>query len=250
MSSQKLLSHKHIVVTGAHGLLGKEIAEQCLNAGATVTGLDLQDTKETSNHIKTIQCDLTDEIQMNKVILDLFNKSEIDGWVNAAYPRTKDWRAVEIHPSTTWNENIQMQLTSVCQTMQKVGAYMKERKIEGSIVSLASIYGVLGPQFDIYKETNMGMPAPYAAIKGGIINFSRFMASQLGPSRIRFNCISPGGIEDHQPQEFIENYSQRTMLKRMGHPEDIAPLATFLLSNQSSYITGQNIMVDGGWSSM
>jgi NAD(P)-dependent dehydrogenase (short-subunit alcohol dehydrogenase family) len=123
---------------------------------------------------------------------------------------------------------------------------MKEQK-KGSIVNISSIYGVVGPDFGVYEGTEMTLPAAYSAIKGGIINFSRYLAAYLGPNGVRVNCISPGGIFDNQNPVFVENYNKKVPMKRMGLPIDISPAVTFLLSEEASYITGQNIAIDGGW---
>ncbi len=246
MRPKHLLKNQHIIITGINGLLGQSIAEYCISAGGSVTGIDL--TNNTSNKYNFIQADVTNIAEISTVI-SKFKSHPPQGWVNAAYPRTEDWGKNESYSESSWEKNIHMQLTSSCQIIEKVGEIMKPVTY-GSIVSLASIYGILGPQFDIYQETNMTMPAPYAAIKGGLINFSKYMAAKLGQSKIRVNCISPGGIEDNQSQIFIDNYSKRTMLNRMGTPEDIAAPTAFLLSDQSTYITGQNLLVDGGWSAM
>ncbi|NLE26755.1 MAG: SDR family oxidoreductase, partial [Clostridiaceae bacterium] len=117
-----------------------------------------------------------------------------------------------------------------------------------NIVNIASIYGMLGPDFSIYEGTTMTMPAEYAAIKGAIINFTRYLATYLASYNIRVNCLSPGGIFNEQPASFVEKYKQRTPMGRMGNPEDIAGGVLFLLSNLSSYVTGQNLVIDGGWS--
>ena len=120
----------------------------------------------------------------------------------------------------------------------------------GSIVNISSIYGTVGPDFTIYEGTNMTMPAAYSAIKGGVINFTRYLASYLGPQNIRVNTISPGGIFDNQPANFVDNYNKKVPLRRMGLPNDITPSVIFLLSDESSYITGQNIIIDGGWTAI
>ena len=112
---------------------------------------------------------------------------------------------------------------------------------------MASIYGIVAPDFSVYNETNMTTPAAYSAIKGGLINLTRYMASYFGPKQIRVNAISPGGIYDKQNITFIQNYEKRVPMGRMGSPDDISPAVIFLLSNDSKYITGQNIIIDGGW---
>ena len=99
----------------------------------------------------------------------------------------------------------------------------------------------------MYEGMDFTSPAPYAAIKGGIVQMTRYFASLYGPAGVRVNTISPGGIFHGQPKEFVEHYAQKTPLRRMGHPDDIAPAVVLLLSDAASYITGINLLVDGGW---
>jgi NAD(P)-dependent dehydrogenase (short-subunit alcohol dehydrogenase family) len=118
----------------------------------------------------------------------------------------------------------------------------------GNIINMASIYGFAAPRFEVYDGTSMTMPVEYAAIKGGIINLTKYLASYLGKYNIRVNAISPGGIEDCQPSSFIQKYSSNVFYGgRMARSDDITGVLLFLLSDQSKYITGQNIIVDGGW---
>jgi NAD(P)-dependent dehydrogenase (short-subunit alcohol dehydrogenase family) len=126
---------------------------------------------------------------------------------------------------------------------------MKERR-SGSIVNISSIYGSVGPDFSLYAGTEMTMPAAYSAIKGGIVNFTRYLAAYYGSYGVRVNCVSPGGIYDGQPEQFVQRYKAKVPLQRMGLPEDIAAPVAFLLSEEAAYITGHNLMVDGGWTSI
>lgn len=120
----------------------------------------------------------------------------------------------------------------------------------GAIVNIASIYGVVGNDFTVYEATNLTSAAAYSAIKGGIINFTRYLASYFGRDQIRINCVSPGGIFDNQNPVFVKNYENKVPLKRMGTADDIAPAVSFLLSDEAKYITGQNLIVDGGWTAI
>ena len=117
----------------------------------------------------------------------------------------------------------------------------------GSIINIGSIYGTVAPDFSIYAGTEMTMPVAYSAIKGGIIALTRYIATYYGSSNIRANVVSPGGIIDRQAQTFIDRYIEKTPLDRMGTPPDVAGAVLFLASDASAYITGQNLLVDGGW---
>jgi NAD(P)-dependent dehydrogenase (short-subunit alcohol dehydrogenase family) len=241
------LKNKIIVVTGGNGLLGKSIIDNIKSEGGIIINLDIN--HKTSLDLLKIQCDVTDQISVDnslKIITDKFNK--IDGLVNNAYPRTNDWgdefKKIKL---SSWKKNIEMQLASCFYITQKISEHMIKSK-NGSIINIGSIYGELGPDFSVYENTKITMPAAYSVIKGGIINFTRYLASYLGEYNIRCNCVSPGGIYDKQDEIFVKQYANKVPLKRMGTPQDISPLISFLLSDDSKYITGQNIKIDGGWS--
>ncbi len=118
----------------------------------------------------------------------------------------------------------------------------------GNIVNIASIYGFAAPRFKIYEGTNKTCPVEYAAIKGAIINLTKYLASYLGRYNIRVNAISPGGVFTNEPESFVKKYSEKVVLgKRMAKTDDLTEVLIFLLSEASKYITGQNIVVDGGW---
>ena len=180
-------------------------------------------------------------------IVNFYGK--IDGLINNAYPRTKDWGSkLEDTSYESWTKNVNMQMNSIFLLIKKI---MPELiKTNGSIVNIASIYGVVGNDFTIYEGTNINSPAAYSAIKGGLINFTRYLASYYGKHNVRINCISPGGIKDKQNPVFVKNYEHKVPLKRMGNPDDIAPAVSFLISDEAKYITGQNLIVDGGYTAI
>ena len=118
----------------------------------------------------------------------------------------------------------------------------------GTIINMASIYGFAAPRFEVYGDTKMTMPVEYAAIKGGIITLTKYLASYLGKYNIRVNAVSPGGVYDGQPENFVDAYSKKVVLgNRMANADDLTDVLIFLLSDGSKYITGQNMIVDGGW---
>jgi NAD(P)-dependent dehydrogenase (short-subunit alcohol dehydrogenase family) len=117
----------------------------------------------------------------------------------------------------------------------------------GNIVNIGSIYGIVGPDFDIYENTNSTMPAAYSAIKGGVITFTKYLASFYGKYNLRVNCVSPGGIFNNQNEQFVKRYETKTPLKKMAKANQISPAIVFLLSDSAEYITGHNLVVDGGW---
>jgi NAD(P)-dependent dehydrogenase (short-subunit alcohol dehydrogenase family) len=242
----KKLTDKIILLTGGNGLLGKAIQQNLVLQGAVVINADIE--VQDSEDCTSLKCDITIEESVKRVVeLILKRYGRIDGLINNAYPRTKDWGVkFEDIPFLSWQKNIDFQLNSYFLLSQTVLASMKEKK-SGSIVNIGSIYGVVGPDFSIYEGTEMTNPAAYSAIKGGLINLTRYLASYYGPHQVRVNCVSPGGVFDNQPEKFIKNYNRKVPLGRMARPGDIAPAVSFLLSDEASYITGQNLIIDGGW---
>lgn len=241
-----ILKDKIIIVTGGSGLLGKEIVADIHRKGGNVINADIK--VETDLQTGILQIDITDD-QSIQYGIELIAKEfgRIDGLVNNAYPRTKDWgtKFEDIEPGS-WRINVDMQLNSYFVCCQKVLKIMAVQEY-GAIVNIASIYGVVGNDFTLYEEFGGTSPAAYSAIKGGLINFTRYLASYYGPKGIRINCVSPGGIFDYQHPSFVARYEAKVPMRRLGNPEDIAPVVSFLLSDEASYITGQNLIVDGGW---
>ena len=238
---------KLVVVTGSEGLLGKEMVLDLTRKGFHVIRAD----KSLEDAGDCYYLDITDQESVQSMLMKLLAKYDyIDGWVNNAYPRTKDWgkdwKDIEF---TSWQKNIDMHLNGYFLCMHKVSDNMTRQGF-GSIVNLSSIYGVVGPDFSVYENTEMTMPAAYSAIKGAIVNLTRFLAARLGPDGVRVNCVSPGGIIDAQPKAFLDAYCKKVPMRRMGTPADIAPAISFLMSDESQYITGQNIIIDGGWTAI
>lgn len=249
----KDLTDKVIIVAGANGLIGKEIVAQLHDHGSKVIAADISFLTEIiDSNNSTYRLDLSDNSSIDGLVeFALTQHGRIDGLINAAYPRTKDWGKYHFEdtPFSHWKDNVDLQLNSVFYIDQQIAKVMKEQQF-GSIVNFGSIYGIVGNDFTIYEDYGGTSPAEYCAIKGGIINFTRYLASYFGKYNVRVNCVCPGGIWDHQREEFVKNYNHRCPMKRMGNPDDIAPLCLFLVSDGAKYITGQIIAADGGWTAI
>ncbi len=245
------LKDKVIILTGAGGLIGRESLKHLVKNGARVIAVDVNSFESEAELFLTN--DITNPIEIDNLLKTVIYKfGRIDGLVNLAYPRTTDWGTkFEDIPYDSWAKNVDMQLNAVFYICQKVIDIMKKQNV-GSIVNIASIYGVVGNDFTLYEDYGGTSPAAYAAIKGGVINFSRYLASYNGKYNIRINCVSPGGVLDEKNQNpsFIKRYSEKSPLKRLGNPVEMAPAISFLLSDDSSFITGHNLMVDGGWTAI
>ena len=192
--------------------------------------------------------DISDENSVKELLKNIKEEYKIiDGLVNTAYPRTEDWgKKEQLLNFESWKENLNLHLGGYYLMSINVAEIMKDQGC-GSIINFGSIYGVSVPDFSIYEGTEMTTPIPYPSIKAGINLLTKYIASYYGLYNIRANVIAPGGVFDNQPEKFIQNYIKKVPLRRMTNPDDIVGPVIFLLSDASAYITGQILMVDGGW---
>lgn len=256
-----MLKNKTVVITGGSGLIGSAFSIVSAKYGANVVIIDIN-KKKSDNLVKQIKektgndrviylkCDITNLNDIKKAIDIILNRfGDINVLVNNAYPRNINYgKKYEDVTYEDFCENINLHVGGYFLIIQQVSKVMM-RQNYGNIINIGSIYGFAAPRFEIYEGTEMTTPVEYAAIKGAIINLTKYLASYLGKYNIRVNCISPGGVYDHQPESFVKKYSQKVLLeKRMANVDDLTGALLFLLSDGSKYITGQNIVVDGGWS--
>ena len=254
------LKNKTAFITGGAGLIGSEVTKALADAGAHVVILDVDKEKgaRLAEEIKTSgdkadyeYFDITqvEEIDRNiEKLVEKYNNAHV--WVNTAYPRTEDWKdSLETLKVDAWQKNVDAHLGGYFFCSRKIAEYMKKQKA-GSIINFASIYGIVGPNFSVYEGTSMTVPAAYSAIKGGIINFTRYLAAYLGKYNVRVNCVSPGGVYDNQPAEFTQKYNAKTPLGRMADKGDASGAVVYLASDASAYVTGHNLVVDGGWTAV
>lgn len=243
---------KTAMVSGGAGLLGSEIARALAKLGAVVYIADKDQKRAEAmckcTHMNYILLDIGHEESVTEAIETVVRDGGgIDILVNCAYPRTLDWgKPVGEVAFGSWKDNVNSHLGGYFLCCRKAAEKMKERG-GGAIINLASIYGVVAPDFSLYEGSGMTNAVEYSAIKGGIIALTRYLATYYAKHNIRVNAISPGGIYDGQPPEFVEKYSRRAPLGRMGKPEDVAGAVIYLASDASSYVTGHNLIVDGGW---
>ena len=254
---KKKLENKTILIAGAGGLLGVHLVHHFLDLGAKVIAADiyLESMKAKLNNLDIdighqnldfIELDITNK----ESITAIFEKySVIDGAVNTTYPRNKNYGAHFFDVTLeSFNENLSLHLGSAFLFTQQCALYFKQNNAPFSLVNISSIYGVIPPKFDIYKNTPMTMPVEYAAIKSAILHLNKYTVAYINDSRFRVNSVSPGGIFDHQPEDFLKAYKANTHGAGMLDVKEILGSVAFLLSEQSRYVTGQNIIVDDGFS--
>lgn len=243
------------IVTGGAGLIGEAVVSALVERGATVVIADRPGSgagdlaAELGSEAEAVETDVTDEesvAALVEVATDAHGR--IDTLVNCAYPRNENYgRSYEDVEYDDWRENVLSHLGGYYLAARAVTPIMRAQADGGSIVNLGSIYGVAAPDFSLYEGLEMTSPVEYAFIKGGIVNFTRYLASYLGPDGVRANVVSPGGVFDDHADAFVERYEARTPLGRMADPTDVAGAVVYLASDAAAYVTGHNLVVDGGW---
>ena len=252
---------KTALITGGLGFLGRTLCEEFAKQKTNLIILDK--TKEDEQFLKVLrsyeisavyyQVDFESALSRSTIIERISSEAmPLDILINnAAYvssTETSGWAVpFESQSLETWNKALEVNLTTPFHLVQGLERNLRLSS-SPTIINVGSIYGSHGPDWGIYNGTEMGNPAGYAASKGGLIQLTRWLATTLSPV-IRVNCVSPGGIARNQDSKFVEKYILRTPLKRMATEEDVVSTIHFLSSSSASYITGQNIQVDGGWSS-
>jgi len=255
------LDNRVIIVTGGSGLIGSEILRQLPMLGAKVI-VGVRNTDKFNDQVRSMsfpgdclepfcyELDISNHLSVQSFFTKVINDfGKVDVLINNAFPKTKDWSALfeDVKPSSLY-KNLCDHAGGYFLCCQETATYMKKQK-NGVILNVGSIYGKVGPHFPIYEETSMTSASAYSLIKGGIHTFTKYLATYLAPHNIRVNCISPGGLQDdsYQDPEFINNYKENTPLGRMAEPEDIIGPVIFMISDASKYVTGEILMVDGGW---
>ena len=262
------VTKRNIAITGAAGLLGSQYASTLCAGGANLILIDYNESQNTKlqkelskkyhTKVKAYTVDITNEkevIELRKKIIHDYGR--IDGLINnAAFTNkfaldtsTKTHNTnFEEYPSSIWEKSLAVNLTGMFYCCREFGREMMKQKA-GVIVNIASTYGIVGADQRIYGKSGINSPISYAAAKGAVINLTRYLAAYWQGKNIRVNTLSPGGVVDetYQSKEFIKNYSYRTMLGRMAKKDEYNGAILFLMSDASSYMTGANLVVDGGW---
>ncbi|MDA9043203.1 oxidoreductase [Pseudomonadales bacterium] len=262
MSNKKdsQLSGKTIVLIGAAGLLGQRFVQHVFEAGANVVVADYNEqaaelvcnalikNERNRESLMSAHVNIVDESSIRRLLLSAKERFHgVDSVVNTAYPRNANYgRKFEDVTYADFCENVDLNLGGYFLVAQIFAKYFAENG-GGDIINIASIYGVIAPKFEIYENTNMTTPVEYAVIKSALIHLGKYISKYYRGKRVRVNTISPGGISDGQPEEFIKQYNERCNSVGMLSPVEIANVLIFLLSEASKGISGQNIVVDDGF---
>jgi NAD(P)-dependent dehydrogenase (short-subunit alcohol dehydrogenase family) len=259
------LKDKVAIVTGAAGLIGKHHCEALAAADATVIACDIN-TSSIKDYVNklgfnsmTIDMDVTDKSSIEiakELILENFGRIDIlvnNAAINDMFENPQaatEQSKFENYPLNLWKKSLDVNVTGVFLCSQIFGTEMAKNG-KGSIINVASTYGIVGPDQSLYIDKNgkqnFYKPPAYSATKGAVISFTKFLAAYWGHKGVRVNTLSPGGVENSQDEFFVEKYSKKTPLGRMAAPTDYMGAVVFLASDASSYMTGANLVVDGGW---
>lgn len=259
------LQGKVILVTGATGLIGQEYCRGLSKQGAKIAVADVnyeacqELASSLTNEAMALGFDVTKKAEIETAQAAIEERlGPIDGLINNAAINDKfedphsvaELSKFESYPEELWRRSMDVNVTGVFLCCQVVGSKMAARG-RGSIINIASTYGITAPNQDLYIDKNgvqnFYKTAAYPASKGAVIMLTRFLASYWGKAGVRVNTISPGGVENGQDADFIERYSVATPLKRMAKADDYVGAAVYLSSDASAYVTGHNLVVDGGW---
>jgi NAD(P)-dependent dehydrogenase (short-subunit alcohol dehydrogenase family) len=242
---------KMVIISGGLGVLGQSYARILQNDGYDILLLDEREPDKNSNFFgEYFKCDVTNEDDVDKLKDYLVSLDcDIHGLINNASCQPKGFaHELEDYSLETFQRVLTVNLTGSFLLTRVVIPFMKKQGF-GSIINIGSIQGVVAPTFVIYEGMNITSPLVYAVAKAGMIHFCKWVAAKYGRYGIRCNAVSPGGVGDSQRggSEFSKVYASRTPLGRMARMDDVAEAVRFLISDKSQYITGQNLLVDGGW---
>ncbi len=255
------LSGKVAVVTGGAGILGAHFCEGLAAFGAHVVVVDREKAKaealaaQLPGKARAIAIDITEEDQVAAMVKEVHKTyGRIDILHNNAATKPKQlerfFDPVKDFDMKVWDEVMRVNLNAMFLVARHVGEYMVEQG-RGSIIQTASIYGVVAPDQRIYAGSEyegheINTPAVYSASKAGVIGLTKYLAAYWADKGVRVNALTPGGVESGQNAAFKKNYSTRVPMGRMGKAEEMVGALIFLASDASSYLTGQNLIVDGG----
>lgn len=268
------LSGRTALVTGGGGLLGAKFVEALAAAGATVFSIDISEPvlqariagydDEIRARVHPVCVDITDEPAIEAAVLAirdragipaiLVNSAAVDPKFEPRGPGDPPSGSFTSYPLDAWKRSLDVNLTgtflitrAVCRLMEETG--------QGSIVNISSTYGVVGPDQRIYADDATGeqsffKPVDYSTTKAGMLGFTRAVAAYYAGTQIRVNALTPGGTYNNNPDGFVHRYASRTILRRMAAPDDYVGAIIFLCSDASNYMTGGNLVVDGGWTAL
>ncbi|MCB0761545.1 MAG: SDR family oxidoreductase [Flavobacteriales bacterium] len=252
------LSGKVIVITGACGLIGRAFCEAVAQFGGHIVAADiaLANPEEFARGLQErhgremlgVSVDVGSKAEVTKLRDAVLNKfGKINGLVNGHQNKAQSFfEPFEVYGEDVWDAVVETNLKGTFLTCQVLGTWMAENG-GGNIVNIPSTYSVVAPNQNLYKGTSLGCPAAYSASKGGIDALSRYLASYWAQKKVRVNMITPHGVWNNHEAQFEANFARFSPMERLSYNHEVAGALIFLLSDASSYTTGDNVLVEGGW---
>ncbi len=261
------VSKEIIIITGSSGQLGSEYSECFVSQGCKVIGIDIKNSdqnlklEKSNKNFKFLQGDITDKNQLI-ALLDkiksiygppsvLINNAGIDSPPGSSAEETGPF---ENYPEQSWDKVLDVNLKGTFLTCQVFGSDMADSG-KGSIINISSIYGLVSPDQSIYeykrrKGKDFFKPIAYSASKSGVLNLTRYLSSYWAKKNVRVNSLTIAGVFNNQEQDFLDEYTKRIPIGRMAEVNEYNGALIFLASDTSSYMTGSNLIIDGGWTSI
>lgn len=250
------LSHKNILLTGALGTLGRAYIEAITSLGGNVMALDLPSEHpfETEKSVRYWQCDLSDEADVCRVFSEI---SEITGCLDAVVSNAaitgelmvkrggNPFAELSEYALEDWNDILNVNLTAPF-LLAKYGEALLRNSAKPVFINVSSIYGLISPDFNMYDDQPFGSMMAYSASKAGVHGITLWLSGYWKKVGIRVNTIVPGGVYNGHARSFADRYSEKTIVGKMADPVDMVGPLIFLLSDDSSYVCGQSLVVDGG----
>jgi NAD(P)-dependent dehydrogenase (short-subunit alcohol dehydrogenase family) len=244
-----------VAITGACGLIGRAITEAFLQRGAKVVAIDIVPVEHRSGSIYDgdrllhLTADITSAEAIEHAVERIRDSFEtIDVLVNSHHYKPKGFTEAppETFPEELWDAIVEVNLKATFLTCRAFGRAMLKQG-QGSIINFASTYGVVSSNPDLYEGNTLGNPIAYSASKGGVVMLTKYLGAYWAERGVRVNCITPHGIENGHETAFVERFRAKSPMRRMMRSDEVVGAVLFLASEASSYATGSNVLIEGGW---
>ena len=249
------VSNRVVVLTGASGLIGRSLARAFHERGARLALVDIPAAKpgalaqSLGEPAAAFECDVSraDQVAaLRDAVLARFGR--VDVLINNHQFKPKGFTdaKAETFPQELWDSIISVNLTGTFLTCRDFGAVMLQQG-KGSIINVASTYGVVSSNPDLYENNSLGNPVAYTASKGGVIMLTRYLGAYWAERGVRVNCVTPHGVANNHEPAFVERFRKKSPMRRLMTADEVLGAVLFLASDASSYATGSNVLIEGGW---